>query len=226
MNETKELISLFSTPLTRTNIGRRFTKEEVECIANIPMTRAAQEREAIFPESQRWMYRREKDKLGSQSESYDILDKFEELKDLKTYCEEELKAYLEDIEGVNTDITNLRITKSWLNKIEPQDFHALHNHKNSHLSGVFYISCLPNDNIQFINKSVRFPDTTLELPKKKMTEFNSQGISVNIKEGDLLLFPSWVPHQVSVNKTVDKERLSISFDTWPTHIPSLYYPYK
>ena len=212
-----ELISLFSIPVVKTNIGRSFTEKEIDCITNIPT-----KRKDSLP------YPEEAVGKGRQSESYDILNKFasEELKDLKTFCEQELKRYLKDIEGVNTDITNLSITASWLNKIEPEEFHALHNHKNSHLSGILYIHCLPNDSIHFISKDVRFHDTTLELPKNKITEYNAEGISVSVKEGDLLLFPSWVPHSVSENRTVDKERLSISFDSWPTYLPSLYYPFK
>ena len=32
-----ELITLFSTPVIKTNIGRSFTEEEMRCILNIPM---------------------------------------------------------------------------------------------------------------------------------------------------------------------------------------------
>ena len=32
-----ELILLFPTPLVKTNIGRSFTKEEMDCILNIPL---------------------------------------------------------------------------------------------------------------------------------------------------------------------------------------------
>ena len=205
-----ELIFIFTTPTVKTNIGRSFTKEELECITNIPTKR--EERGTVRVGQ------------GRQSKSYDILNKFgEELKDLKTFCEQELKRYLKDIEGVNTDITNLSITASWLNRLEPHDFHDLHDHKNSHLSGVLYIRCLPNDSIRFLNMSTR---STLQLPKKKITQFNSLGISVNIKEGDFIIFPSYILHEVPVNETKDQERISLSFDTWPTHIPSLYYPYK
>jgi len=201
-----ELISLFPTPLVKANIGRDFTKKEMECIANIPM---------YFDD----LLQR------SQSKDYQLFNTFaEELKDIKTFCEQELKRYLEDIEGVDTDITNLKITASWLNKLKPQNHIDMHNHRNSHLSGVLYIRCLSNDNIQFtIRPYDRFP---LELPKKKNTQFNSEVVSVEIKEGDLVIFPSLLLHQVSVNETKDQERMSLSFDTWPTHLPSLFHPFK
>ena len=34
-----ELIFLFTIPTVKTNIGRSFTKEELECITNIPTTK-------------------------------------------------------------------------------------------------------------------------------------------------------------------------------------------
>ena len=203
-----EIISLFSTPIVKTNIGRSFTKEETDCIANIPMG---------------------KDKsptVQMQSECFDIFDNFtEELNDIKSFCEHELKRYLEEVEGVDTERAGLRITQSWLTKLKPQEFHALHNHRNSYLSGILYISCLPNDNIQFRDR-YRFFDPALEFPKKKRTEYNAEGVAVNIEVGDLIIFPSLVLHQVSVNETKDKERISLSFDTFPTYLPSLYPPFK
>jgi len=200
-----ELTSLFSTPVVKTNIGRNFTKKEMECIANIPINYTG------FP---------------CQSKNYQLFNTFvEELKDIKTFCEIELKRYLEDIEGVDTDRINLSITASWLNKIKPQDHHPLHNHRNSHLSGVLYIRCLSNDNIQFTNRHLVF-NKSLDLPTKEITEFNAEGVAVDIKEGDFIIFPSLLLHQVGVNETKDQERISLSFDTWPIHIPSLYAPYK
>ena len=209
---SEELLSLFSVPLAKTTIGRSFTEKEIDCIVNIPM-----------------IYNKEaQGAQGSQSEYFDIFDNAKtkkELKDIKTFCERKLKRYMEEIEGVNTNSVTLQITESWLNKLKPQDHHTLHNHRNSHLSGILYIRCLPNDSIQFANRNLMF-DQSLELPKKKTTQFTAKEVIVNIKEGDFIIFPSWVPHQVRMNETKNKERISLSFDTWPKHLPSLYPPFK
>ena len=50
---------------------------------------------------------------------------------------------------------------------------------------------------------------------KKPTRWNIGSMFLNVIEGDLIIFPSWIPHQVSVNKTKDKERISLSFNTFP-----------
>ena len=207
-----ELISLFSTPVVKTNINRSFTKKEIDCIKSIPMT-------------QRVDYTL---KQGSQSQFFDVFDNVktkEGLKDIKTFCEHELKRYLEEIEGVDTDITTLQITQSWFTKLNPQELHGLHNHRNSYLSGVLYFRCLPNDFIQFTNRNFLF-DQSLELPKKKTTKFTAKIAKVNIKEGDFIIFSSYIPHEVVLNETKDKQRISLGFDTWPTYLPSLYPPYK
>lgn len=205
-NQQGELIHLFPVPVVKINIGRSFTKEETDCIANIPFQK----------------------KIGDphqQSECFEIFDNFaEELKDIKVFCEHELKRYLEEIEGVDTDRVDLRITQSWLNKIESQESHPSHNHQNSHLSGVLYIKCLPNDNIQFRDQ-FKLIAPTLNFPKKKKTNHNDAALSVNIKEGDFIIFPSLVLHGVGGNETKDKERISLSFDTFPKDLPSLYPSY-
>ena len=199
------IIPLFAIPAIKTNIGREFTEDELQLlISNVPM------------------YKNEEGMYNHQSLDLYLFNTFaEELKEIKNYCQHQLKQYLEDIEGVDTDITNLSITESWLNKIEPQGFRGMHNHKNSYLSGILYISCLPNDNIQ-LTEAHRMYDMALELPKKKMTPSAAKVAAVPIKEGDFVVFPSQTLHQVGVNETKDKQRVSLSFDTWPTYLPSVY----
>ena len=209
---TEEHISLFSIPLTKINIGRSFTKKEIGCFANIPM---------IYNKGRPSETYTQGIEQGSQSDCYDIFNNAktsEGLKDIKTFCEIELKRYLEEIEGVDTNSVSLRITESWANKIVPQGSHYVHYHKNSYLSGVFYISCLPNDSIQFTNRSRSW---RVCLPKRIETKYNTEEAWVNIKQGDFIIFPSFLLHGVSVNTTKDKTRMSLSFDTWPTQIPPL-----
>ena len=55
----------------------------------------------------------------------------------------------------------------------------------------------------------------MEFPKKKNTQWNVDIIQVNVEEGDLIIFPSWVPHHVDVNETKDVDRISLSFNTFP-----------
>ena len=133
MNELEQvgILSLFSTPIVRTNIGRDFTETELQLLlTDLPY---------------------HKDEEGMQnhrSKDVYLFDTFaEELKDIKSFCQTSLKNYLEQIEGANTDLAGLRITQSWLNITKPSESHHLHHHSNSYLSAVLYISCLPKDYI-------------------------------------------------------------------------------
>ena len=198
-----EILSLFATPIVKVNINREFTNDELRCLLTIPIMKDEKSGVPLH-----------------QSEDLHLFDNFsEDLKDIKKFCEHQLEIYLEKIEGI-TDKATLRITKSWLNKMKPQEFHHSHFHPNSYLSGVLYIKCLPNNHINFKNRSYGLYNN-IEISdyrknrRKKLTVWNSSGAIVNVKEGDLIIFPSWISHSVNVNETKDQDRISFSFNTIP-----------
>jgi len=199
MNELEQvgILSLFPTPVDVTNIGRSFTKLEMQCIADIPMQKLEKQ-----------------DMSNHQSVNLTLFEEFPNLKDIKKFIENQLVRFLKEIEGVDTDLAGLRITQSWLNKNKPDEWHPIHHHANSYLSGVLYINCLPNDGIVFNN---RFQNlfNNMEFPKKKNTIWSTTNIEHPVKEGDLILLPSWVPHEVFPNKTKNKERITLAFNTFP-----------
>tara|TARA_Y100001951_G_C11232187_1_gene235299 strand:+ start:71 stop:757 length:687 start_codon:yes stop_codon:yes gene_type:complete len=200
MNSGGNIIPLFPIPVAKININRKFTKEELQlCLTDIPMYRD-----------------KEQGMSNHRSEDAYLFDNFaEELKDIKSFCKHELLRYLKEIEGADTNLAGLRITQSWLNLTKPQESHHPHTHPNSYLSGVLYIKCLPNDHIVFRNRSHRMYNN-MEFPKKKETQTNSLNIGQVITEGDLIIFPSWVPHYVDLNETKYHERISLSFNSFPT----------
>ena len=195
-----EIVPLFPTPLYINNIGRKFTEEELQVFLydNIPMNK-------------------DKDLGMAKQMSKDLymFDSFKkELKDIKDFCEQHLKQYLEEIVGANTDLATLRITQSWLNKAHPQESHNRHYHSNSYLSGVLYINCLPDDHIIFDNRFYGFFNN-MEFPLKETTVWNAHGFAQPVANGDLILFPSWIQHHVNENKTKDTVRVSFAFNTFP-----------
>ena len=197
-----ELIPLFATPLVKTNIGRDFTKDELQLfLTDIPMWKDEKLRASNHQSKDRYLF----DTFAEVAK---------ELKDIKNFCERQLKIYLEEIEGADTDLATLRITQSWLNNTKPSEHHPSHLHPNSYLSGVLYITCLPNDSIILQNRMQGMFNNII-FPIKKITSWNSLGMKVNVTEGDLLIFPSWVPHRVLPNETKDTNRISLSFNTFP-----------
>ena len=191
------IVPVFATPVMKFNMNREFTKDESQLLlSDIPM----------WKDDKRGM-------VNHRSKDLYLLDNFiDKLKDIKNFCADKLKDYLEEIEGIDTDIITLRITQSWLNKTKPQEQHLPHDHPNSYLSGVLYISCLPNDYINFSIANLYKP---MEFPIKKSTLWNTKIIPIKVIEGDLILFPSSLAHDVALNKTKNKERISLSFNTFP-----------
>jgi len=206
MEKQVEIIHLFPTPVFLTNINRDFTKDELQLFfEDIPMMRHFEQ----F--------------ANHQSKDLYLFDGFEkELKDIKKFCEHQLKNYLENVVGANTDLAGLRITQSWLNKTRPQEHHRQHHHTNSYLSAVLYICCLSNDHINFEKRSYGLYNN-MEFSKKKNTEWNANVVKVGVEEGDLIIFPSWMKHDVSLNETKNRERISLSFNTFPIGEMGEYY---
>ena len=202
MSELK-IIPLFPTPIAITHIGlEENEKQFLLSEKNIPM----------------W---KEIPMTNYRSENSTILNSFDDnkyIKNIKSKCEFQIKRYLEEIEGIDTDRAELRITQSWLNKTKPRETHHQHVHPNSYLSGVFYVQCLaPNDYIIFENKDNRAKGNccSLEFPIKNINQYNNPLAIISVKEGDLILFPSWMMHHVEENMTENEERTSLSFNTFP-----------
>ena len=193
------LTELFSIPVVIVNMERKFTENEMQLFSEIPMEKVI-----------------EQGMFNHQSIEHYLFKKFaEELKEIRNFCEYQIERYLQKIEGVDTDLATLRITQSWLNKTEPQEHHHPHIHPNSYLSAVLYIKCLPRDMIVFENR-LHGIFNTFQFPNKgdKLTQWTAREAAVKVKEGDLIIFPSWIIHHVNKNETTN-ERISLSFNTFP-----------
>ena len=138
-----------------------------------------------------------------------ILDK-QEFKNLKQFIDKCLYDYVEIIYGSNPYITKLKVTQSWLNYTNKNEYHHTHNHPNSLVSGVFYFNADEQyDEISFFNPKYN----QIELPIIKYTDYNVIECALKIKTGDLVLFPSSLQHAVPT-KVGDNERISLAFNTF------------
>ena len=90
------------------------------------------------------------------------------------------------------------------------NFNVEHVHANCHLSAAYYVKVPENSgNFQIFNPNSisrnRFPK------KSNPTEFNIISAVLKVEEGDLLIFPSYLPHAVAKNET-DEDRIVVSFN--------------
>ncbi len=98
------------------------------------------------------------------------------------------------------------ITGCWANVNPPGAYHPTHNHPNNFLSGVYYVdvpsagSCL----------ALQDPRPTMIMPRpKEYSRLTANAADVASKSGRLVLFPSWLRHNVPANNG-DTDRISIA----------------
>lgn len=126
---------------------------------------------------------------------------------LKAEIEQNLKLYVENVMAPK-DLVSLRITQSWANKNSTGTGHHKHNHSNSIVSGVYYLSLNPSP-IHF----EQFLNSTFRVIPTKSTPFNTEVYTVNCSKNMLVLFPSHLQHYVNNNES-EYDRLSIAFNTF------------
>ena len=85
-----------------------------------------------------------------------------------------------------------------------------HNHPGSYLSAAYYVKAPENcgkfmvENPNSVKKHF-FPQIA------NKTELNMPVASIDVSEGDLLIFPGYLPHKVGKNES-DEDRIVISFN--------------
>jgi len=109
--------------------------------------------------------------------------------------------------------SKLKITQSWCNYTESDEFHHRHSHPNSAVSGVYYPQAEhPSDSLNFYSPTEQ---NQVMLPMRyKVNEFNSYSWWLPAKTGTILLFPSYLYHSVTPIKNRNSTRISLSFNTF------------
>ena len=133
------------------------------------------------------------------------------LKKIKEFCEQQIKKYVEIIISPSQEL-EFYITESWINVTKPGEFHHVHYHPNSIISGVFYVNTVPEDQINFIDPNYKIKGR-LEFGQKEYNLWNSAQWWVPVVNNQLTLFPSWLEHEVKRVLGVE-DRISISFNTF------------
>jgi uncharacterized protein (TIGR02466 family) len=156
-------------------------------------------------------YRIEADN-GYLSTDKKILDRLPKLKEqvhlhVETYAYEHL--------GISKDI-KLRLMNSWLVVHKLGDFAPKHNHTNSLISGVLYLSVPEGSGgITFIKDELRqnalSPTINIEMSSNKFTEGTKQ---LMIKASDIVIFPSHLMHSVEPSQT-NEPRICLAFNVLP-----------
>ena len=80
----------------------------------------------------------------------EIFENHKQLSELKKWCMKHVSFFAEQL-GVDKNC-EVYITQSWLNYTKQNEFHHVHEHPNSFLSGVLYLQTCEEDKIYFYKK--------------------------------------------------------------------------
>jgi uncharacterized protein (TIGR02466 family) len=188
MNERKVTI-VFPTTITFGNIDRKFSNSELEFFKK-------QEENVIKNE-------------GNITSMDSYLFKHKVMNTLHNEVLLSLQHYINNI-IVASDKVKPYVTQSWLNYTDPGQYHHVHSHPNSFLSGVVYIDADEKyDSIVFCKNQF----DQIKLQPKEFNLHNSESWAIPVKTGDIIVFPSSLMHRV--DKTINpKTRISLSFNSF------------
>lgn len=184
-----QMMGLFPVPLFRTSIEREFSEEELNLLKNLEYRPNA---------------------LNISSQDHYVLE-HPEMVDIKKFITAAVNSYLDNIICPMYDL-ELYITQSWTNSTIKGKAHHQHRHPNSIVSGVLYLNAIEGvDRIIFHN---RWRDMeNLSIPTHRYNDFNTESVTIGVKTGDLIIFPSTLYHSVPP-KEDDVERVSLAFNTF------------
>ena len=151
-------------------------------------------------------------------------------KKFREWIEEQGKGFVKDIMGHYLQDTMI-VTDSWVNICERGGNQHAHNHVNSLISGVYYVSKTDShSSTYFVRKesmgainSATATVPTMSIPFEQKTEFNQEG-EMQVNEGDLVLFPSTVLHGYKTN--YEDDRVTIAMNLMPSVVCGWDYGWR
>lgn len=94
--------------------------------------------------------------------------------------------------------------ESWTNVNQPGSNNHLHSHKEFDFVALYYINGTETGGLTFYNPANYLVDCSLNSPFVAMHTYEP-------KDGDLLIWPAWMPHSVDTNKS-NRQRINIAFN--------------
>ena len=144
---------------------------------------------------------------GKGWQSVQTLHEREEFRDLVSSIDYAAKGVLRFLK-IGYDA--FEITGCWATVLAQGAAHRAHCHPNNFLSGAYYVRTYPGaDTIHFHDP--RIQTCIIRPPVTELTNENTDQVVVQVKNGTLLLFPSYLQHSVDANLS-EQERISISFN--------------
>jgi uncharacterized protein (TIGR02466 family) len=116
------------------------------------------------------------------------------------------------------------LKEMWVNVLDTGGRQAMHNHANSFISGVVYLTHTHPESRTVFMKSPGGTDFSFRNDHQGVVTgpYNAdKWISPQPDPGDMMLFPSYLMHAVPLNP--GSRRITLAFNAIPTHIDSWGY---
>lgn len=140
--------------------------------------------------------------------SYDSIPRvdlqFSVFSDLKKKIDAEVKRYTRKL-GLKFETGALELSAMWVNLMPRNVYHAFHLHPLSVISGTFYVSVGGKKALSPLRIEDPRVSCFMGSPPRKIQ------VDLTPGNGDLILFESWLKHEVPPHQT-DEVRISVSFN--------------
>jgi uncharacterized protein (TIGR02466 family) len=184
------IFSLFSTAVAITTLDKKFTKEELAFVEK-------HSKPEMLVKN-----------MGNVTSANNYILNEPELVNLKKLLTEHINDYITNIYKPKYKAEGY-ITQSWLNYTKKGEFHHVHEHPNSFISGVLYINALNDvDKITFHRNH-----NQLKIATDAYNTYNSDTWWLGIKTYDIIMFPSNLTHSVETVVS-DETRISLAFNSF------------
>lgn len=197
-----QIIPLFSVPVFRANIGK------------LDVIETAWVKGLTYP-SQGVGRDGDEDHLPPENRGMHIIER-SQLKQLKINIQNALDYFVNTVLGVTQ---KFKITTSWINKTEKDEFISKHSHPNSIISGVYYIETTPKCSPIVFSKphtytNIAHQSVQLTYDENKHNLYNVEHYGINPQPGDIVMFPSWLEHTV-YEQVPNLPRIALAFNSFP-----------
>lgn len=140
----------------------------------------------------------------------DLPWRFPIFKDLVKILDKHVAAFVEDLD-FDLDGRELKLEDIWINVLPEGGVHASHLHPHSVISGTTYVA-MPEGTSAIKFEDPRFAMMMAAPARKKTARPEMRSfVYVAPNVGDVLLWESWLRHEVPMNMT-EEDRISVSFN--------------
>ncbi len=196
---------LFVTQIYREELQRGATSALLRDLEH-----AAREIAAADRAGQAWSKAHDYPGYTSYASLNDLPDRRPEFGDLVAVLDRHVGAFARTLEFELAG-RSLALDSLWINVLKPGGYHAAHIHPHSIISGTLYLT-VPKDASAIKYEDPRLPMLMAAPPRKPSAkEKNKTFVALAPAAGSLLLWESWLRHEVPVNHA-KAERISVSFN--------------